>query len=329
LVANDAIGNYAIASGLAAMIRAEWMPRRLELWSGDRVLDFTVDPRPFDRVRMFLRRPPSEVEALVRSAAPDHDLVINIENSPESKRLAVLLAGASTCVCGPAVDRSGADLPWPDDDFGRLWADASWTSESLLRRHPFLRSQFIGEIFARLVGLRGDLLPPVVRRSPALVPVPDVVVAMSASLQDKLWSCASWRSALAVLRDEHGLSAGLVGARPSAQRGHWLGADAEDELVQSGCVRDMRGTLTLPEVADLIDRARLVVTLDNGIMHLAATSSTPVVALFRHGIHRLWAPRWGKVEPVVAPEGSPVEAIPVAQVLGAVRRAAALTPSGS
>jgi ADP-heptose:LPS heptosyltransferase len=91
----------------------------------------------------------------------------------------------------------------------------------------------------------------------------------------------------------------------------------------------MRGTLTLPEVADLIDRARLVVTLDNGIMHLAATSSTPVVALFRHGIHRLWAPRWGKVEPVVAPEGSPVEAIPVAQVLGAVRRAAALTPSGS
>jgi hypothetical protein len=328
LVANDAIGNYAIASGLAAMMRAEWRPRRLELWSGDRVADFAVDPRPFDRVHMFLRQPAGAVEDLVRAASTDHDLVVNIENSPEAKRLAVLLAGPSTCLCGPATDRSGADLPWPDDAAGRLWADPAWTSEDLLRRHPFLRSQFIGELFARLAGLTGELLPPVVRRSPAPAGGPDVVIAMSASLPDKLWPLASWRAAISSLRDEHGLAAGLVGAKPSAQRGHWLGSDAEDAIVGEGLVRDLRGTLTLPQVADLVDRARLVITLDNGIMHLAATSPTPVVALFRHGIHRLWAPRWGRVEPVVAPQGSTVEAIPVPEVLAAAGRAA-LTPSGS
>ena len=71
------------------MMRAEWRPRRLELWSGDRVADFAVDPRPFDRVHMFLRTPAGAVEALVRAASPDHDLVVNIENSPEAKRLAV------------------------------------------------------------------------------------------------------------------------------------------------------------------------------------------------------------------------------------------------
>lgn len=310
------------------MMRAEWRPRRLELWSGDRVADFAVDPRPFDRVHMFLRTPAGAVEALVRAASPDHDLVVNIENSPEAKRLAVLLAGPTTCVCGPATDRSGLDLPWPGDALGRLWADPAWTSEDLLRRHPFLRSQFIGELFARLAGLKGELLPPVVRRSPAPAGVPDVVVAMSASLPDKLWPLASWRAVLSRLRDERGFVAGLVGAKPSAQRGHWLGADAEDAIVGEGLVRDLRGTLTLPQVADLIDRARMVITLDNGIMHLAATSSTPVVALFRHGIHRLWAPRWGRVQPVVAPDGSSVDSIPVAEVLAAAERVA-LTASGS
>lgn len=326
IVANDAIGNYAIASGLAAMMRDEWRPRRLELWSGDRIADFAVDPRPFDGVRMFLRRPSAAVDELVGQARPDYDLVVNIEDSHEAKRLPRLLSSARTVVCGPASTADGADLPWPDDEFGRLWAERSWTSADLCRRHPFLRSPFIGEVFARLVGLAGDLRPPVVTRAAAPRDVPEVVIAMSASLPEKLWPVERWRAVLGTLTREHRVRAGLVGAKPAAQRGHWLGADAEDAVVGEGLAQDLRGMLTLPQVADVIDRARAVLTLDNGIMHLAATSSTPVVALFRHGIHRLWAPSWGSVDAIVAPEGEAVSSIPVDQVSAAVGRAM-LTPS--
>jgi ADP-heptose:LPS heptosyltransferase len=36
--------------------------------------------------------------------------------------------------------------------------------------------------------------------------------------------------------------------------------------------------------------AKAVLTLDNGILHLAAATTTPTVGLYRYGIHRLWAP---------------------------------------
>jgi ADP-heptose:LPS heptosyltransferase len=110
---------------------------------------------------------------------------------------------------------------------------------------------------------------------------------------------------------------GLIGAAPTAQKAHWLGSDAEDEVVRRGLAIDMRGALRLPQVVDCMSRARLVLTLDNGIMHLAATTKVPVVALFRHGIHRLWKPSWGTVEAVVADPQQPVSTISVERVLHA------------
>jgi ADP-heptose:LPS heptosyltransferase len=82
---------------------------------------------------------------------------------------------------------------------------------------------------------------------------------------------------------------GLLGAKPKTQSAFWKGASDEDKFVEAG-VLDFRGEFTLPEVVGAISRAKLVVTLDNGIMHLASATDTPVVALFREGIHRLWAP---------------------------------------
>ena len=52
----------------------------------------------------------------------------------------------------------------------------------------------------------------------------------------------------------------------------------------------MRGRITLPQVAGAIAKAKAVVSLDNGILHLACSTATPTVGLYRNGIHRLWAP---------------------------------------
>ncbi|MER3496949.1 MAG: hypothetical protein C4321_07790, partial [Chloroflexota bacterium] len=62
---------------------------------------------------------------------------------------------------------------------------------------------------------------------------------------------------------------------------------------------------------DALAQARAVLTIDNGIMHVAAATPVPIVALFRAGIRALWSP---PVPNLLALEGSPVASIPVVAV---------------
>ena len=112
--------------------------------------------------------------------------------------------------------------------------------------------------------------------------------------------------------------AGLLGAPVSQQAQHWKGASAEDELVGDGLAIDLRGAFSLPQVVGALGAAKAVLTLDNGILHLAAATSTPTVGLYRHGIHRLWAPPAPNVTVLTAGEGNPVSAIDPAAVLSAL-----------
>lgn len=324
VIANDAIGNFVIATSMAVMLRRRFPSARLELWSGSRVRELVGPGCVFDALHEFLREPEETVRARAAQSS-SLDLVINIEDSEQARALPRLLCGAATRVCGPALTESGESLAWPDDDRGALWADRAWTSLDVRARHPFLQSPYIGEFFCRLAYLEGDVPQAQVRQEQWDGEQPDVLIAMSASLPEKIWSNEGWVSALEGLRDR-GLSVGLVGAAPGAQKAHWLGVDAEDDVVKRGLAVDLRGALRLPQVVSAMMRARLVLTLDNGIMHLAATTPVPVVALFRHGIHRLWKPSWGHVDGVVAGQGKPVATITAAEVTAACSRALAAPP---
>ncbi|HEY8375254.1 MAG TPA: glycosyltransferase family 9 protein [Nannocystis sp.] len=74
------------------------------------------------------------------------------------------------------------------------------------------------------------------------------------------------------------------------------GSDGERPLV--GAVRtratsdplDLAGRTTLPVLAALVRRARLVVTCDTGLSHLAAALRTPSVVVFLASDPRRWAP---------------------------------------
>jgi ADP-heptose:LPS heptosyltransferase len=323
VIANDAIGNFVIATSMAVMLRARFPDARLELWSGSRVRELVGTGSAFDGLHEFLREQEGTVRERVTAAATP-DLIINIEDSDEARRLPVMLAGHTTRVCGPAQVGPGVALPWPSDERGALWADRAWTAPDVMERHPFLRSAYIGEFFCRLAYLDGEVPQARVPREPWSGVQPDVLIAMSASLPEKVWSTQAWVDALSSLRGQ-GLSVGLIGAAPTAQKAHWIGSDAEDEVVGRGLVVDMRGALRLPQVVDCMARSSLVLTLDNGIMHLAATTSVPVVALFRHGIHRLWKPSWGYVDAVVADPGCPVITISLESVLSACAKARSST----
>jgi ADP-heptose:LPS heptosyltransferase len=78
------------------------------------------------------------------------------------------------------------------------------------------------------------------------------------------------------------------------------GAPAEARLtgaVAGGVARDLGGRTTLPELADVLDRAEAVVVANTGPAHLAAAVGTPVVSLFAPTVP---AARW-------APYGVPLE----------------------
>lgn len=316
LIANDSLGNYVMSTLVSQMVRAELPGSHLTLMTGTRVSEFTAgNPLYDDVVEIYSSE---SLDTLKSNAGRSFDWVINLERSPLAMVTAALLAGSKGAVTGPCLSADGrgefAFEPTPE---GELQSDKDWVGKDITRRHPILTTGFIGEIFCRTAYLRG----PIPGYSIAQVDpgkVPDVLIATAASLPDKLWPTGNWIELVNALASD-GLTVGLLGAKPAEQAQFWKGADAESELVASTSVVDLRGELTLPQVAGAIARARFVVTLDNGILHLACSTDTPVFGLFRNGIHRLWAPPVPNLCVIEPGESLPVRVISVESVIKEIK----------
>lgn len=317
VVTNDALGNYAVATPLLRLLREQRRPGRLDYYGGHRVQEISALDAFADRSFPLHGTAPGEAVGWAEGEGP-YDLVINIESTAWTKAFSGLLAGEEGWVCGPCIGRGGrAELPFADDARGALWADRRWIAPDLTERYPFLDSGFIGEIFCRLAYLEDPIPPYTLAAAPPNRPVPDVLIAMSASLPEKLWPVERWEELVRRI-DRAGWTVGLLGAKPARQKEHWRGGDDEDRIVETGGVEDLRGQFTLPEVVGALADARQVVTLDNGILHFACATTTPITGLFRHGIHRLWAPPNPSLSVVVPPEDGKVADLTVDQVWSAI-----------
>ena len=71
--------------------------------------------------------------------------------------------------------------------------------------------------------------------------------------------------------------------------------------VYSMCAKDLVNKTLLAEIFEIIARARLVVTADTGIMHIAIATNTPCVALFGRTAASLRIPKQGWVIPCYIP----------------------------
>ncbi|HLK13477.1 MAG TPA: glycosyltransferase family 9 protein [Fimbriimonadaceae bacterium] len=315
VVANDALGNFVIATPLLQMLRAAHTPASLDFFGGLRTAELQSASDLIDSARNLHGPPIAEALESVAEAGT-YDLVVNLEAGPLAQVAAGMLAGCEGSVVGPCSGPGGrGTLASADDDRGRLAADPNWMRPDLLAAYPFLQSPWIGEIFCRVAYLEGPIPP---YRLPSATPqgeIPEILIATAASGADKLWH--GWSEALELLR-MRSRSVGLLGAPPAAQRAFWQGDDLEERLVKEGLVHDLRGKFTLPEVVGALSLAKAVFTLDNGIMHLAAATPTPTVALFRPGIRRLWAPPSGTLHALEPAEGCPVSSIPIKDVLEAL-----------
>ena len=314
VVANDAIGNFVVATPLLQMVRRQFAPTTLHYFGGKRTFELQAASDLFDG---HFALHGSELDEIVSQVTQPYDLILNVESGAHAATFVGLIAGGAA-VAGPVMV-DGERLPFPDDDRGDLWRDQEWIAPDITTRYPFLNSGFIAEIYARACYLEGPVPSYKVPFEPTVSGC-DVLIAMSASLPEKLWPIEKWRETLAALNHQ-GRRIGLLGAAPKAQSAHWKGSDDESAVVKDGLVADLRGKFSMPQVVGALGSARLVLTLDNGILHLAAAAGSPTVGLFRNGIHRLWCPPFGKVTPVVAPEDGNVAEIQVSEVLGALRSA--------
>ena len=290
VIANDALGNFAAATPLLQGLRARWQPSEVVYFGGGRTRELQEASDLMDRSVSVLGMSGAELYQAIAPLAGTFDFVFNLEQSPLAKALGYLLAKEDGYVCGPCAGPGGrGELPFADDKRGDLWRDKGWIAEDLTARYPYLKSGFIGELFFRLAYLDGEVPPYAIPQVDPNRAVPDVLIATAASLTDKLWTSEAWIATIERLRAS-GKTVGLIGAPPKAQSAHWHGADAEAEYVQPGRAEDLRGAFALPEVVGALGRAKLVLTLDNGILHFAVAAGTPTFGLFRYGIHRLWAP---------------------------------------
>lgn len=310
VISNDAIGNFVVATPLLQMLRAANPHAEIAYFSGTRVSEFTRSSDLFDSHSPLRGIHPGEALRRISTRLGTFNLVFNMESTTVSRFCCAALAAEDGFVCGPCMDEEGrGDLPWQEDDRGALWADSEWVSPELTQKFPYLKSGFIGEIFCRLAYLEGDIPPYKMPSQEPPIPIPDVLIATSASLKDKLWTAEKWGRVLRELKFMDA-TVGLIGAAPKDQAKYWEGNDLESQLIRLGLIEDLRGRLTLPQVCGALGKTKMVVTLDNGIMHMALAGGKPVIGLFRHGIHRLWAPPYPNLHAIVAPPGEPVSEIP-------------------
>ncbi len=252
------------------------------------------------------------------------------------------------------------------DDASRLWALASGATRragpdsgpyelpqanlSFLLTHPVsqdsqnLEGEHAVEIGLRLIKRLGVCIPgtafqfaispgreQTVARKRAEQHIPDAYAVLHIQPGDpaKKWATASFAAVAEHLIKRHGLEVVLSGAPADWE----INAQVQSQ-VQSERVHNAAGVFTLEELPALFAKARLLVTVDTGPMHIAAAAGTPIVAVFLPWSVATFHP-YGQAAGVVVPdaddlrgleksgrlwEGSLLEAVSPTKVCAAIDR---------
>lgn len=236
-----------------------------------------------------------EVRALpdfLRDAqAREYDLVVQLHGSGDvTNPLALLLGGGRTAGFYP-------DRGWcPDSEAFTVYPDRGAEPMRLLRLPEFLGLPVDGpqlefpvsnEERAELAEATGELGD-------------YVVVHPGARLPSRRWSPAGF-AAVGEAVAERGLRVVLSGTEAEAP------VTAEVAGAMRAPALDLAGRTSLGALGALVENARLLVTNDTGVSHIAAALGVPSVVVFTASDPRRWAPLDGALHrsvtaPVIRPE---------------------------
>lgn len=308
VIGSDKVGNFVVTTPVLRGLKEKYPDCVLDFYGGDTTADLEEHTPTIDsRFSLYTNRP-GYLAALanhVATRANDHgpvDLCVNCDGfSAVAQVAATLLEPVYAAGAVLRSDRRAA-LPFDSDDpRARLLADPDWNRDALEADYPgLLSSGYLAEILCRMAYVDTDFATVSIGSEPAPFEVPDVLVHMTTTRPAKMWPADHWRRLLAWC-DQQGISTGLVGSKPEIERDLY-GGGAEDDLLASTGLRDLRGKTRLTELAGAFRRAKAAVVVDAGPMHLAVGVGCPTLCLFGNdsaGVGaspvNLWAPRAGNV----------------------------------
>ncbi|HLZ10465.1 MAG TPA: glycosyltransferase family 9 protein [Chloroflexota bacterium] len=292
----DKLGGFVVATPLLRGLKEKYPSAVLDYFGGDRTEQLeTACPYIDARYSLYgstesIRSLGEYVRRREQEAGP-YDLAINLDNNP----LNALVTGALSprFVVGRSFLPDGRGEFPPGDTLLDTIQDPStfWSADDFMSRYgEVVHTNFIGEIFCRLARVDTDFQKTEVATAEVPFVVPTVLIATGATRRAKLWPVTSWKRWLERC-DAENITVGLLGAAPGVQAAAYRSGTVDAELLACSRLVDLRGRLTLPEVAGALRQARVCVTIDTGVMHLAAAVGTPTLALFGASSWDLWAPR--------------------------------------
>ncbi len=206
------------------------------------------------------------------------------------------LAGSGRLVLVPRLGVGGllALLTWRGGNASGIigldsstWLDASGGGGgAIVGRHYTDGAVACARALLRLAGKAGadqavaitpERIAPMVGALPAGVDLPAgsvVALAPWATSRIRRWPLAHWSALITRLAlDRPDLRFVLLGSAEERRFG-------EEIAVASACPLNLMGRLSLAETTAVIARAAVLVACDNGLMHIALGTKTPLVALF-------------------------------------------------
>lgn len=279
-----AIGDAILSSGVVARLRSRYAQASLWVFQGASnaaavaMIDAAIQTQtvPFNR--------PHKAVAALRALKPD--LVVDLTPWPRATALAAQLSGAvSVGFDSEDQHRAAAfDHPVPH----------------LCARHEIENFAALADAVAgpapyAMVLTRGWPEP-----EPTLAWERLVLIHVNpggSQAAAKSWPAAHWAVVMRALA-QRGLQLGLTGVEADASA---VDSALAAAALPEGQAFSLVGRWTLPALAGGLERARLVLSVDTGVMHLAAALRAPLVAL--HG--PTLPSRWGPVSPMAEAVLSP------------------------
>ncbi|MBI3978057.1 MAG: glycosyltransferase family 9 protein [Chloroflexi bacterium] len=290
----DAIGDFVVVTPLLRGLREKYPGCTVDYFGGERTREMEeASPLIDARFSLFgvhdATRDLAGFVAAREAAAGPYDLAINCEFHP-ANALAVAAIRPTYLVGNGFHADLRRQVDPPTDRPGQV-GQAVWTSPDFLEQYgDVVSSTFIGEIFCRMAYVETDFHRTEVPWAAPPFAIPPILISTGASRTAKLWPTSSWERLIRWC-EGRGLGVGLLGDRPSGQQAYYHCAEMDEHLLRETGLFDLRGQLTLPQVAGALRQARACATIDNGIMHLAVGVGTPTLALFGASSWQLWAPQ--------------------------------------
>ena len=310
------LGNFVASLPLLRLLRRRYPEAQIDFWGSEATADFEralcKGNEPLNWRISWDQPHTNELGRLVAIAnaaaqrqkqAGPLDLAINCDGfNPLTQTLTSWLQ--PTWVAGGSLRADGrAPLAWGDLPQQRFLSDSDWDSPSFIERYAeHFNSNYIAELLCHIAFLKpnaGDLDVLSLPWEDPPFEVPSLLIHATTTRAAKIWPMQAWDK---VLRwcTSRSLTVGIIGAPPARQRLDYHAGDVEEKLLQDhpGTLIDLRGRTNLIQLAGACRRARAVVSVDAGPMHVAAGVGTPTLAIVGNddeGVGaspiRLWLPR--------------------------------------